>query len=123
MTRRVLFRCNSTGDLYHVTTPSPIPQALLVSQHTWNQRLGHPGSEVLLRLVLNNFISCNKEKPPALCHVCQLGKHMRLPFASSNTVVNSCFDIAHSDMWNSPIPSLSGYKYYVLFLNHYSHFV
>nr|GEW91350.1 ribonuclease H-like domain-containing protein [Tanacetum cinerariifolium] len=74
MTRRVLLRCNCTGDLYPVTTPSPIPQALLVSQHMWHKRLGHPGSEVLLRLVSNNFISCNKEKPPALCHACQLGK-------------------------------------------------
>lgn len=106
MTRRVLLRCDSTGDLYPVTAPSPIPQALLVSQHTWHQRLGHPGSEVLRRLVSNNFISCNKEKPPVLCHACQLGKHVRLPFASSNTVVNACFDIIHSDVWTSPIPSL-----------------
>ncbi|GJS62006.1 gag-pol polyprotein [Tanacetum coccineum] len=45
------------------------------------------GSEVLRRLVSYNFISCNKEKPPVLlCHACQLGKHVRLPFASSDTV-------------------------------------
>ena len=123
MTRRVLLRCDSTGDLYPVIAPSPIPQALLVSQHTWHQRLGHPGSEVLRRLVSNNLISCNKEKPPVLCHACQLGKHVRLPFTSSNTVVNACFDIVHSDVWTSPIPSLSGFKYYVLFLDHYSYFV
>ncbi|GJZ73956.1 ribonuclease H-like domain-containing protein [Tanacetum coccineum] len=94
-TRRVLLRCDSTGDLYPVTSPSPLPLALLVSQHTWHQRLGHPGSEVLQRLVSSNFISCNKEKPPVLCHACQLGKHVRLPFSSSDTVVNSCFDIIH----------------------------
>ncbi|GJZ45130.1 ribonuclease H-like domain-containing protein [Tanacetum coccineum] len=88
-------------------------RALLVSQHTWHQRLGHPGSEVLRRLVSSNSISCNKEKSPVLCHACQLGKHVRLPFASSDTVVNSCFDIIHSDVWTSPIPSLSGYKYYM----------
>ncbi|GJT96280.1 ribonuclease H-like domain-containing protein [Tanacetum coccineum] len=123
MTRWVLLRCDSTGDLYPVTTPSLIPQALLVSQHTWHQRLGHPGSEVLRRLVSNNFISCNKEKPPVLCHACQLGKHVRLPLVSSNTVVTSCFDIVHSDVWTSRILSLSGYKYYVLFLDHYSQFV
>ncbi|GJZ42405.1 ribonuclease H-like domain-containing protein [Tanacetum coccineum] len=123
MTRRVLLRCDSTGDLYPVTTPSLIPQSLLVSQHTWHQRLRHPISEVLRRLVSNNFISCNKDKPPVLCHACQLGKHVRLPFVSSNTVVTSCFDIVHSDVWTSPIPSLSGYKYYVLFLDHYSQFV
>ncbi|GJY60588.1 ribonuclease H-like domain-containing protein [Tanacetum coccineum] len=70
MTRWVLLRCDSTGDLYPVTTPSPIPQALL-------------------------------EKPPVLCHACQLGKHVRLSLVSSNTVVTSCFDIVHSDVWTS----------------------
>ncbi|GJZ10063.1 ribonuclease H-like domain-containing protein [Tanacetum coccineum] len=123
LTRRVLLRCDSTGDLYPVTAPSPIPHAFLVSQHTWHQRLGHPGSEVLRRLVSSNVISCNKEKPPALCHACQLGKHVRLPFVSSSSVVSACFDIIHSDVWTSPIPSLSGFKYYVLFLDHYSQFV
>ncbi|GJT56319.1 ribonuclease H-like domain-containing protein [Tanacetum coccineum] len=111
-TRKVLLRCDSTGDLYPVTFPSPLPLELLVSQRTWHQRLGHPGSKVLRRMVSSNFISCNKEKPSVLCHTCQLGKHVRLPFVSSDTVVNSYFDIIHSDLWTSPILSLSGYKYY-----------
>ncbi|GKB70716.1 ribonuclease H-like domain-containing protein [Tanacetum coccineum] len=123
MTRRVLLRCDSTGDLYPVTAPSPIPHAFLVSQYTWHQRLGHPRGEVMCRLVSSNFISYNKDKPPVLCHACQLGKHVRLPFVSSSTVISSCFDIIHSDVWTSPIPSLSGFKYYVLFLDHYSQFV
>ncbi|GJU35577.1 ribonuclease H-like domain-containing protein [Tanacetum coccineum] len=88
------------------TTPSPIPHAFLVSQHTWHQRLGHPGGEVLRRLVSSNFISYNKEKHPILCHACQLGKHVRLSFVSSSTVISSCFDIIHSDVWTSPISSL-----------------
>nr|GEY65654.1 ribonuclease H-like domain-containing protein [Tanacetum cinerariifolium] len=50
-----------------------------VSQHMWHHRLGHPESDVLRRLVSNNFISCIKEKPPILCHACQLA-HVRLPF-------------------------------------------
>ncbi|GJW13535.1 ribonuclease H-like domain-containing protein [Tanacetum coccineum] len=123
LTRRVLLRCDRTGDLYPVTTPSHIPHAFLVSQHTWHQRLGHSRGEVLRRLVSSNFISCNKEKPPILCHACQLGKHVRLPFVSSGTVISSCFEIIHSDVWTSPILSLSGFKYYVLFLDHYSKFV
>ncbi|GKD27722.1 ribonuclease H-like domain-containing protein [Tanacetum coccineum] len=105
---RVLLRCDSMGDLYPVTTPSPIPHAFLTSQHMWHQRLRHPGSEVLRRLISHNFISCNKEKPPILCRACQLGKHVRLPFASFSTPVTSCFDIVHSDVWTSPIPSLPG---------------
>nr|GEX66082.1 hypothetical protein [Tanacetum cinerariifolium] len=70
-TRRVLLRCDITGDLYPVTAPSPIPHVFL-------------------------------EKPPVLCHACQLGKHVRLLFVSSNTVVTSCFDIIHLDVWTSP---------------------
>ncbi|GJR18759.1 ribonuclease H-like domain-containing protein [Tanacetum coccineum] len=79
-TRQILLRCDSTGDLYPVTSPS-YPQALLVSQHTWHQRLGHPGSE--------------------------LGKHVRLPFSVFETILKSPFDIIHSDLWTSPLPSIS----------------
>ncbi|GJY55276.1 ribonuclease H-like domain-containing protein [Tanacetum coccineum] len=98
LTRRVLLRCDSTGDLYPVIAPSPIPHVFLISQHTWHQRLGHPGGEMLRRLVSSNFISYNKEKPPVLYHACQLGKHVRLPFVSSSTVISSYFDIIHSDV-------------------------
>ena len=112
----------STGDLYPVTSPS-IPQVFLVSQHTWHQRLGHPGSDVLRNLVSNNFISCNKTKSPVLCHACQLGKHVRLPFSLSKTIVKSPFDIIHSYLWTSPLPSISGITYYVLFLDHFSHYL
>nr|GEX13411.1 ribonuclease H-like domain-containing protein [Tanacetum cinerariifolium] len=108
-TRRILLRCDSTDDLYPVTSPS-YPKAFLVSQHTWNQRLGHPGSDVLRSLVSNNFISCNKTKSPVLCHACQLGKHVRLPFSPSETVVTSPFDIIHSDLWTSPLSSVLGIK-------------
>ncbi|GJZ49189.1 ribonuclease H-like domain-containing protein [Tanacetum coccineum] len=31
-----------------------------------------------------NSISCTKEKAPVLCHACQLGKHVRLPFLDVN---------------------------------------
>ncbi|GKB35278.1 ribonuclease H-like domain-containing protein [Tanacetum coccineum] len=123
LTRRVLLRCDSTGDLYPVIAPSPFPHVFLVSQHRWHQQLGHLGSEVLRRLVSNNAISCNREKHPTLCHACQLGKHARLPFVSSSSIVSSCFDIVHSDVWTSPISSLFGFKYYVLFLDHFSQYV
>ncbi|PWA88754.1 ribonuclease H-like domain-containing protein [Artemisia annua] len=121
-TPQILLRCASTGDLYPVTFSSTL-QAFLVSQHTWHQRLGHPGSDVLRNLVSNNFISCNKTKSPILCHACQLGKHVRLPFSLSETIVKSPFDIIHSDLWTSPLSSITGIKYYVLFLDHFTHYL
>nr|GEV54533.1 ribonuclease H-like domain-containing protein [Tanacetum cinerariifolium] len=55
---RVLLCCDSTGPLYPVTKPSPIPQVYLTSQNMWHQRLGHPRTDGTLsrykaRLVTN----------------------------------------------------------------------
>ncbi|GJX47632.1 ribonuclease H-like domain-containing protein, partial [Tanacetum coccineum] len=106
LTRHILLGCDSSGDLYPVTQPSHIPHALLsVSPSTWHQRLRHPEEEVLRSLVSRQFISCNKEKSPHIFHACQLGKHVRLPFSSLNSVVTRSFEIVHSDIWTSPIVS------------------
>nr|GEX23007.1 ribonuclease H-like domain-containing protein [Tanacetum cinerariifolium] len=104
LTRYILFRCDSSGDLYPVTSPSPTPHALLyVSPSTWHQRLGHPEEEVLRSLVSRQFISCNKDKSSHVCHACQLEKHVRLPFSSSNSIVSCSFEIVHSEIWTSPV--------------------
>jgi hypothetical protein len=62
-------------------------------------------------------------KSPELCHACQLGKHVRLLFVRSESIVIFSFDIVDSDLWTSLVSSLSGIKYYVLFLDHFSHYV
>ncbi|GJT36051.1 ribonuclease H-like domain-containing protein [Tanacetum coccineum] len=87
----VLCRCDSDwGDLYPVTptTISYTNIALLsLSPTTWHRRLGHPSEDMLRRLESSHFISYNKTKLPALCHACQLGKHTKLPFYSSESNV------------------------------------
>ncbi|GJW70419.1 ribonuclease H-like domain-containing protein [Tanacetum coccineum] len=101
-TRRLLLRCDSTGDLYPVTQqPSTTSTFALItlSPTTWHRRLGHPSDDVLRR------------------------KHTKLPFYSSVSHVASVFDIVHSDLWTSPISSESGIKYYAIFLDHFSHYV
>ncbi|KAJ9535086.1 hypothetical protein OSB04_un001838 [Centaurea solstitialis] len=121
-TRQILLRCDSTSDLYPVTAPSP--QAFLsVSPSTWHQRLGHPGQQVFKHLISKNFISCNKKDFPLFCHACQLGKHVRLSFALSQSNAISPFHVIHSDVWTSPVQSHSGIKFYVIFLDQFSHFV
>ncbi|XP_071713505.1 uncharacterized protein [Rutidosis leptorrhynchoides] len=85
LTRRLLLRCDGTGDLYPVTSPEshPPPHALLISFDTWHQRLVHPGHDAFRRLISNK-------------------------------------DILY--LWTSPVASLSGLKYYIIFLDHYSHY-
>ncbi|GJV64960.1 ribonuclease H-like domain-containing protein [Tanacetum coccineum] len=113
MTLRVLLRCDAleifTGhETFHY--PSCFSHlSVYMAPTPWTSR-----SEVVRRILSSNSITCTKEKPLFLCHACQLGKHVRLPFVSSNTLVMSCFDVVHLDLWTSPILNLSGFKYYVL---------
>ncbi|XP_071718192.1 uncharacterized protein [Rutidosis leptorrhynchoides] len=125
LTSHLLLRCDSTGDFYPFTSQpaSPTHHALLTSSSIWHQRLGHRSIDVFRHLISNNSIACNETKSPVLCHACQLGKHVRLPFDSSVSHVTSLFDIVHSDLWTSPVPSLSSYKYYVIFLDYFSHYL
>jgi hypothetical protein len=81
-TKRVLARYDSTSPLYSLplptsTTPTPraIPYALAAAASfaTWHRRLGHPGPDVLSKLLSSSAISCPRGRDDSLCHACQLG--------------------------------------------------
>jgi hypothetical protein len=78
----VMLRCNSAGVLY--TFPAASHQAYAASSDVaflWHGRLGHPSPAVFTRL--QHLVPCNKSLT-SICHACQLGKHVRLPFSSSS---------------------------------------
>ena len=76
-----------------------------------------------MRRVLHSFgFSCSKSGKHT-CHACRLGKHVRLPFTTSNNVSSSPFDLLHCDVWTSPITSNSGFQFYLVVLDDYSHYV
>nr|GEV87030.1 ribonuclease H-like domain-containing protein [Tanacetum cinerariifolium] len=109
---------HNTVDIYPVTqqpSSSTTFAWLSLSLTTWHKHLGYPSEDVLRHLESSRSISCNKTKFSALCHACQLGKHTRLPFYSSESNVASVFDIIYSDLWTFPISSESGIKYYAIF--------
>ena len=125
-TGNILLRSNSTGDLYpfhstHGATIPSSPHSAFLSSSIWHSRLGHPGNDILHSLS-SNSIQCN-ETQSFVCHSCPLGKHVRLASVNSQFVSTKPFDIIHSDVWSSPVSIPSGYKYYVLFLDHYTNFL
>jgi hypothetical protein len=130
-TRRVLARYDSIGLLYTLplptlptTTPRVIPYALATtaSSATWHCRLGHLDPNVLSKLSSTSAITCPRGSDDSLCHTCQLGQHVRLPFPSSSTRALQPFDLVHCDLWTSPVPSVSGYKYYLVILDDCTHY-
>jgi hypothetical protein len=126
----MITRCNSSGPLYtmcllsHLTPSSPVsaPSALVASTSTLNRRLSHPSVDVLSKLSYDSSVVCSRHTHD-LCHACQLGHPIRLPFVSSNSRVDNFFDLIHCDLWTSPVVSVSGYKYYLIILDDHSHFV
>jgi transposase InsO family protein len=58
-----------------------------------------------------------------LCHACQLGRHVRLPFPTSSSRAAGIFYLIHCDVWTSPVISISGYKYYLLIIDDFSHYL
>jgi hypothetical protein len=75
-----------------------------------------------MQLTRSATIPCTRSHDEHLCHACQLGRHVRLPFSSSSHATHA-FDLVHFDLWTSPITSMSGYKYYLMVLDDFSHYV
>jgi hypothetical protein len=75
----------------------PPPHVLTVAPATWHRRLGYPGPAALSSLSRSSFTNCIINKHD-IHHVCQLGKHIRLPFSISSNRVNATFDSIHLDL-------------------------
>ena len=76
--------------------------------------------DVLAQLSRSTDVPCTRAPAEHLCHACQLGHHVRLPFSSSHAT--HAFDLIHYDLWTSPVPSISGYKYYLVVVDDFSHY-
>jgi len=132
--RRPLLRCDSTGPLYTLRLPSsaasssaslsPSSSAAFAttSSTRWYRRLGHPGHDVLAHLSRSADIHCTRTTDEHLCHACQLGRHVRLPFASSMSHTAQIFYHVHCDLWTYPVISISGYMYYLVVVDDFSHY-
>ncbi|WVZ81797.1 hypothetical protein U9M48_029138 [Paspalum notatum var. saurae] len=144
-TRRPFLRCDSSGPLYHYRKTYPVVYTLRFpssaapsstspshssstafattnSSTTWHRRLGHLGRDVLAQLSRGAAITFPQTTDEHLCHACQLGRHVRLPFPTSSSHASHIFDLIHCDLWTSPVPSISSYKYYLVVLNDFSHY-
>ena len=55
------------------------------------------------------------------CTSYQLGKQLTLSFNNSKFISNNIFELIYSDVWGpSPIASIGGSRYFVVFIDNYS---
>ena len=87
-------------------------------------RLGHPNDQALHSLLPNVKSVLNKPNTvnQSFTH-CLFGKMQNLRFPNSQFIASSPFELVHSDLWGSaPVNSVNGFRYYILFVDHYSRF-
>ena len=57
------------------------------------------------------------------CVSCKLRKQPILPFNTSESMSTDIFDLIHYDIWGlSSISSIGGSRYFVIFVDNYSHY-
>ncbi|GAA0157900.1 hypothetical protein LIER_15060 [Lithospermum erythrorhizon] len=116
-THQTLVNYPSPGPLYSIPTSAVASQvsssfaflARVVSSSVLRyMRLGYPGAHAFTSLSRSSVIPIqNSLASSHECCPCQLGKHTRRPHPPSDARASGLFDLVHSDVWPSPVKSLS----------------
>jgi transposase InsO family protein len=106
----------------------PLFTALLglrTSLSMWHYRLGHSSFNNVSRIIKAHSLPTLNENSNknVFCDSCQLGKSKRLPFSASTRISIAPLELIHTDLWTSPIPSISGCKYYIIFVDDFTRYL
>jgi hypothetical protein len=93
----------------------------------WHCRLGHIGKDALERAICNklaNGLCIDSDAPlPLHCEPCIVGKHHRDPSpAKALHRATRILEHIHSDVHMVPVPTVSGFRYWVTFIDDWSRY-
>ena len=89
----------------------------------WHSRLGHPSVATLKTIVSSYSLPCSNKDSSLLCNACSTSKSHKIPFSISSLSSTKPLELLYSDVWTSPVHSIDGFKYYVIFVDHYTHYI
>nr|GEW88070.1 Gag-Pol polyprotein [Tanacetum cinerariifolium] len=87
---------------------------------SWHQKLRHMSEQGMKILVKKKLIPGLTKVSLPFCKYCVINKQHRLKFKVSNSRSVFVLELVHSDVWQAPVQSLGGAKYFVSFINDYS---
>nr|DAD45035.1 TPA_asm: hypothetical protein HUJ06_003265 [Nelumbo nucifera] len=89
----------------------------------WHSRLGHPSFDIMKNIVSKFSLPLsNSFSSPSNCNACSCNKSHKFSFHSSTLTSSHPLEIIFSNVWTSPIYSVDGFKYYVIFVDHYTRY-
>jgi hypothetical protein len=104
--------------LYKMGMSGSKRHALMTTQSTWHKRLGHPSNSKLCHL---GFIKNKSLDFKNFCDSCVKAKFTRLPFPTSVTKTNACFELIHCDIWGKyRTPSFTQASYFLTIVDDFS---
>ena len=90
----------------------------------WHHRLGHPAFPILKHVIFEFQLNISSPLSKELvCNACCCNKSHKLPFSTSSLQSSRPLEIIFSDVWTSPIHSHDGFKYYIIFVDHYTKYI
>ena len=93
--------------------------AVKTSMSDWHSRLGHPAFPILQKLISKFHLPISSNVLMASpCNACSINKMHKLPFQ----ILSFPLDIVFSDVWTSSLISVDGFKYYVIFVDHFTRY-
>jgi len=96
-------------------------KALLID---WHRRLGHPSSCILHHLITSCTLPLSTSSSNIICDSCLYHKSQWLPFHVSSLKSRGPLDLIYTDVWGStPITSTEGYRFYVIFVDHFTKYI
>ena len=95
---------------------------LNITSSLWHSRLGHLADDLLTKALDSCNIAYQRNKRDA-CSACPIAKSHKLPFSLSNSRASHPLALIHTDLWGpAPIPSTTGARYFLLFIDDFSRF-
>lgn len=79
----------------------------------------HP--KFFVKIVSSNKLHVQSSQNKSFCDSCRCNESHKLPFGVSSLKSLCPLDLLYTDVWGpSPIRSIDGYSYYVIFVDHYT---
>lgn len=57
------------------------------------------------------------------CNACACNKSHKLPFGASSLSSNQPLQLVYIDVWGPTTPSIDGFRFYVIFVDHYTKYI
>jgi len=89
----------------------------------WHFRLGHPSFFVLKTILTKCNLDSSSMSKDFVCNACHCNKSHKLPFSVSILISHKPLELIFSDVWTSPLSFVNGFKYYVIFVDHFTKYI